>query len=312
MSLVSAVTIASSRTTSCKKADLYLRHMQDYLKAIRDIFPNYKYLLNQYMALHLAEYLHLYGPVHAWWTFPFERLIGMLQRILNNFQDGQLEETISNSFTKSANLRSLLLKDGCPAAIKNCEGYFTKLVDPQIRNTLLTDIARFSSVLEDVASDASNVITADSKSRKTVISGPTHQALRTYYADIGVGKIPNVEKIMSSYTATGLTFSSSTKHAGNSLVLLHSPSQGSSVPAQIENIIQVSSTEVLFAVRYFLKTTADDPFKQYPIIQASLWSEHRRSLAIATLQDVEAHFACLNFEWDNAPCIAAISLLREY
>jgi hypothetical protein len=41
------------------------------------------------MALHLAEYLRLYGPVHSWWTFPFERLIGMLQRIPNNFQNGQ-------------------------------------------------------------------------------------------------------------------------------------------------------------------------------------------------------------------------------
>ena len=27
------------------------------------------------MALHLPDYLLLYGPVHSWWTFPFERLI---------------------------------------------------------------------------------------------------------------------------------------------------------------------------------------------------------------------------------------------
>ena len=31
-----------------------------------------------------------YGPVHAWWTFPFERLIGLLQRIPTNFQNGKL------------------------------------------------------------------------------------------------------------------------------------------------------------------------------------------------------------------------------
>ncbi|KDR72072.1 hypothetical protein GALMADRAFT_41703, partial [Galerina marginata CBS 339.88] len=78
LSLVSAVIIASSRTTSQENADLYLYHMQKYLKGIRGLFPRYRFLPNQHMALHLAEYLRLYGPVHSWWTFPFERLIGML------------------------------------------------------------------------------------------------------------------------------------------------------------------------------------------------------------------------------------------
>jgi hypothetical protein len=88
LSLISAVIIASSRTTSRENADLYLHHMQSYLKGLREVFPQYRFLPNQHMALHLAEYLKLYGPVHSWWTFPFERLIGMLQRIPNNFQNG--------------------------------------------------------------------------------------------------------------------------------------------------------------------------------------------------------------------------------
>ena len=89
LSLISAVVIASSRTTSQEKADCYLHHMQNYLTGLRELFPRYKFLPNQHMALHLAEYLQLYGPVHSWWTFPFERLIGMLQRIPNNFQNGK-------------------------------------------------------------------------------------------------------------------------------------------------------------------------------------------------------------------------------
>jgi hypothetical protein len=103
LSLISAVTIASSRTISQEKADLYLHHMQSYLKGLRELFPQYRFLPNQHMALHLAEYLQLYGPVHSWWTFPFERLIGMLQRIPNNFQNGifffafRLSEFRSNS-----------------------------------------------------------------------------------------------------------------------------------------------------------------------------------------------------------------------
>jgi hypothetical protein len=36
-----------------------------------------------------------------------------------------------------------MLKEGCPPAIKNCSGHFSKFVDPQVRNTFLTDIAHF-------------------------------------------------------------------------------------------------------------------------------------------------------------------------
>jgi hypothetical protein len=89
LSLMSAVIVASSWTASQEKADLYLHHMQTYLNGLRELFPQYRFLPNQHMALHLAEYLRFYGPVHSWWTFPFERLIGMLQRIPNNFQDGE-------------------------------------------------------------------------------------------------------------------------------------------------------------------------------------------------------------------------------
>ena len=87
-SLISAVVIASSRTTSREKANFYLHYMQDYLKGLQELFPRYWFLPNQHMALHLAEYLKLYGPVHFWRTFPFECLIGMLQHIPNNFQNG--------------------------------------------------------------------------------------------------------------------------------------------------------------------------------------------------------------------------------
>ncbi|KIM42233.1 hypothetical protein M413DRAFT_27028, partial [Hebeloma cylindrosporum] len=180
LSPISVVIIASSRTTSQEKADLYLNHMQSYLKGLRELFPKYTFLPNHHMALHLAEYLQLYGPVHSWWTFPFECLIGMLQR--------QLEETISTSFTKSANLQAFMLKDGCPQAIKNWSSHFAKLIDPQVRNTLLTDIARFLSVDEP----------ADATGRRMapIAEGP-YKALQTYFNYV-IGT-PRQAKVLNSY-----------------------------------------------------------------------------------------------------------------
>lgn len=161
LSLISVVIIASSCITSLEKARLYLAHIQAYLSGLHELLPQYKFLPNHHMVLHLSEYLELYGPVHAWWTFPFKLLIGLLQHIPTNFQDGkqsvsffshcltnwfagQLEETISTSFTISSNLWALLLKEGCPSVIRNCHSLFAKLVDPQICNMLLTDISHFS------------------------------------------------------------------------------------------------------------------------------------------------------------------------
>ena len=318
LSLVSAVIIASSRTTSSEKADLYLMHMRNYLSGLRELLPLYEFRPNHHMALHLSECIKSYGPVHAWWTFPFERLIGLLQRIPTNFQNGkllphlltspnltrftgQLEETISKSFTTSSNLRALLLKEGCPSAIKNCQSLFAKLVDPQIRNTLLTDISHFVDLKDDTSFNPIDT---------TFIPEDIYKALQNHFLTM---ETPRTAKVMTFYTMNGLTFSSFTRHRGNSSILVR-PSRPflPSVPAQIESIIQISSTEILFIVKFFLKTTSSDPFEKYPTLQTSLWSRNLGQLVAVKPEDVESHFACLPIIWDGNECVASISLSREY
>ena len=89
MSLLSAVTVASSHSMSPALADSYLQHMQAYFAGLKKVFPEYRFHPNHHLALHLHQYLLLFGPVHAWWTFPFERMIGMLQRMPTNGKDGR-------------------------------------------------------------------------------------------------------------------------------------------------------------------------------------------------------------------------------
>ena len=88
ISLMSAVILASSRVTSPSIAAAYLTYMKSYMEGIKKLFPQYRFRPNHHMALHLHEYLCRFGPVHSWWTFPFERIIGMLQRIPTNFKIG--------------------------------------------------------------------------------------------------------------------------------------------------------------------------------------------------------------------------------
>jgi hypothetical protein len=90
MSLVSAVVLATSHATSSAHANSYLTHMLNYLNGIKELFPEYKLHPNHHMALHIHELLLLFGPVHSWWTFPFERMIGALQRMPHNDKLGKL------------------------------------------------------------------------------------------------------------------------------------------------------------------------------------------------------------------------------
>ena len=96
MSLLSAVTVASSHSMSPALADSYLQHMQAYFTGLKKVFPEYGFHPNQHLALHLHQYLLLFGPVHAWWTFPFERMIGMLQHMPTNRNIGMFKSSFFN------------------------------------------------------------------------------------------------------------------------------------------------------------------------------------------------------------------------
>ena len=62
--------------------------MQVYLTGLKELFPHFKFVPNQHMALHVQDYILLYGPAHSWWAFRFKRMIGTLQRILTNYKEG--------------------------------------------------------------------------------------------------------------------------------------------------------------------------------------------------------------------------------
>ena len=105
-----------------------------------------------------------------------------------------------------------MLKEGCPSAIKNCSGFFSKLIDPEVRNTLLSDIAKFLSLVEeeDEPSEMGGRIT-------TIAEGP-YKALQTHFQ--GAKGIPREAITLHCYTLNHLTFSTFTRHRGNSLVMV--------------------------------------------------------------------------------------------
>ena len=60
-----------------------------YMEGLRAKFKNVKPRPNQHVAFHIYDFLLLFGPVVSWWSFPFERIIGELQRMPSNHKIGE-------------------------------------------------------------------------------------------------------------------------------------------------------------------------------------------------------------------------------
>lgn len=88
MDLVSAVYLACARTTSKNRATAYQAYIVNYIRKLKAIHPTFNARPNHHASFHIHDYLILFGPVQSWWSFPFERLIGTLQRLPKNHRLG--------------------------------------------------------------------------------------------------------------------------------------------------------------------------------------------------------------------------------
>ncbi|EPS96582.1 hypothetical protein FOMPIDRAFT_1130286, partial [Fomitopsis schrenkii] len=69
-------------------------HMLAYLKGIRRILPGQSLLPSHHNALHIPDFLQRFGPMPGWWMFPFERVIGLLQKVKTNGKIGKKDGII--------------------------------------------------------------------------------------------------------------------------------------------------------------------------------------------------------------------------
>lgn len=90
MHLVCAVQIACYRIMTRSRMEAYQKCITSWLADLKLVLPDVSLRPNAHMACHIYDYLKLFGPVRSWWCFPFERLIGQLQRLPTNNKFGSL------------------------------------------------------------------------------------------------------------------------------------------------------------------------------------------------------------------------------
>lgn len=84
MHLVMAVKLATKDTQNEAQIQEYEYHMLEYLRSLLELYPATSITPYQHLALHFGRHLRMFGPVHAWRCFPFERYNFLLQSIPTN------------------------------------------------------------------------------------------------------------------------------------------------------------------------------------------------------------------------------------
>lgn len=87
MALFQATTIISRYTTSNARRTAYLDFIKHWLGNLTVLYPHTKTprtRSNPHIAMHIYNFLSLFGPAVNWWAFPVERRIGQLGKINSN------------------------------------------------------------------------------------------------------------------------------------------------------------------------------------------------------------------------------------
>ena len=323
LTLFSAVKVATALSTSRPKAERYLQLMRSYINGLKVLFPNYEFRPNHHMALHIYDCLLLFGPVHSWWTFPLERIIGMLQRIPTSGKFGELEETMAHSYIRSCNLRAIVSSSTCPEVVQKAAPFFNKLVNAEKRGTLITDILTFESTDSDVEMQDPDEdvlvdqVNGDDKWLAKMSMPIPPELVGPIQKYFGLFSPAVVEfRPLQHLSINNLNYSTFKKHPGNSSVLIHSTTESPLAAACIMEIFQIRDSldhvHTLLGVRR--RTPAppnlSGPFQRHPALQMKLYGAAFGPLEVICPQFVSGHVAFLPLRVQRNEVVATISMSK--
>jgi hypothetical protein len=98
MALFQAVIVVCRYTMTPHRARTYRNLMKQWVDDLYEVHPHvtkHQRRPNLHASLHLYDFLLSFGPVIHWWCFPFERLIGTLQKINTNEKIGGMHNHFS-------------------------------------------------------------------------------------------------------------------------------------------------------------------------------------------------------------------------
>ncbi|OSC99540.1 hypothetical protein PYCCODRAFT_1340936, partial [Trametes coccinea BRFM310] len=298
-------------------------HMMKYLESLRELF-DHQFVPNHHLSMHLMECLLLFGPVHAWWAFPFERFNGLLQRMNTNSKADEMSLTFMRYFYLGSNIKLLMAETEWPdlPPFRAMQAAYADAIRDAARGTRLMDIRSFGD--EHTKSDQAQSASFIYDERKlTNLPDDIYQALLrrvetidgAIFASAHAGvddrrpRLPHAAQHVPSFDDRGVVYATHKSSRNNSFVLLASEndSEGFPVAAQIEDIILHGRTvngkaiiQPFFIVHEYVplspKDASCDPYREYEDLQTRLfYSRQNAKPRIVTLEEIRCHFASLKY-----------------
>ena len=218
-----------------------------------------------------------------------------------------MEETIARAYTRSANLRALLFKSGCPEVIQHSKVFFDRLLNPQVRDSLVAGTHALSATNHHADIDSFEDLDEDEQTARP-IPAEVHDAINSKNLNL-----PSRAILQTYIDIHGLKFAVASKHPGNSSIMISSEGH-SPQPAQLVYILKFNTPKTpstyLAVRRYEAANVSYDPFSEYPVLGAKLWDSHLADVEIIKTSQVLSHFACLPVRLGKHTFNAVISLSR--
>lgn len=88
MQLVCASIVMTKDSLDSSQRDLYRNCLRRHVDGLKENFPGF-ILPSHHLAFHIYDFMDSFSTVRNWWAFPYENLIGRLQRIPTNHKSGK-------------------------------------------------------------------------------------------------------------------------------------------------------------------------------------------------------------------------------
>ena len=95
MHLIQALHIGDYRFVNEDSIGQYLHHYKTFLEGYVQLYKEAPVMPNHHLCLHIIKFLRLFGPVHSWRSWVFERFNRLLQQITTNTHFGELFDSYS-------------------------------------------------------------------------------------------------------------------------------------------------------------------------------------------------------------------------
>ncbi|KAJ2936879.1 hypothetical protein H1R20_g214, partial [Candolleomyces eurysporus] len=306
MHLVSAVKLATMHKLTESRIQQYEYHIRCYLETLLELFPGTSITPYQHLSLHFGQQLRLFGPVHAWRCFPFERFNYILQKIPTNEMIGEIEKTMFIKFCCTQNIKVIYHTTQLPQQLHEMIRFYEDNYASDLRGTRLSD-----AFAEDDRFGVVDEVITYQRADFSVLADDDFSLLKAWMLKHQPEKRSFSREVIrrNEIFRFGQKFTSRDHSMVDSHVIFKEDDNeewqaGSILGIFSHATIGGKATQTWAVIRPYqelsLEDTEKDPYLMFPVINGALFQNSwANSAVLVEVTDIIAHFASCVLQIDG-------------